>query len=66
VRDGRADRGTIGLTRARRDLLPMSDLYDNDFVLWSERQSDLLRRLASGEPVNESPDWPNIVEDIES
>jgi Domain of unknown function DUF29 len=44
----------------------MSDLYGNDFVLWSERQSDLLRRLASGEPVNESPDWPNIVEEIES
>ncbi|MFL5280867.1 MAG: DUF29 domain-containing protein [Rhodopila sp.] len=44
----------------------MSDLYDNDFVLWSERQSELLRRLASGEPVNESPDWPNIVEEIES
>jgi Domain of unknown function DUF29 len=44
----------------------MSDLYDNDFVLWSERQSELLRRLAAGEPVNESPDWPNIVEEIES
>jgi hypothetical protein len=43
----------------------MSDLYDNDFVLWSERQSELLRRLASGEPVNESPDWPNIVEEVE-
>jgi hypothetical protein len=44
----------------------MSDLYDSDFVLWSERQSELLRRLAAGEPVNESPDWPNIVEEIES
>jgi hypothetical protein len=44
----------------------MSDLYDNDFVLWSERQSELLRRLAAGESTNESPDWPNIVEEIES
>lgn len=44
----------------------MSDLYDSDFVLWSERQSELLRRLAAGEPINESPDWPNIVEEIES
>nr|WP_294555313.1 DUF29 domain-containing protein [uncultured Rhodopila sp.] len=44
----------------------MSDLYDSDFVLWSERQSELLRRLAAGEPVNEPPDWPNIVEEIES
>jgi hypothetical protein len=25
-----------------------------------------LRRLAAGEPVNEKPDWPNIVEEIES
>jgi hypothetical protein len=44
----------------------MSDLYDSDFVLWSERQSELLRRLAAGESVNESPDWPHIVEEIES
>jgi hypothetical protein len=44
----------------------MSDLYDDDILLWSERQSDLLRRVAAGEPVNEAPDWPNIVEEIES
>ena len=24
----------------------MSDLYDHDILLWSERQSDLLRRIA--------------------
>jgi hypothetical protein len=35
-------------------------------VRWSERQAELLRRLAAGESVNESPDWPNIVEEIES
>ncbi|MEA2744008.1 MAG: hypothetical protein QOG25_2379 [Acetobacteraceae bacterium] len=44
----------------------MSDLYEDDIVLWSERQAELLRRVAAGEPVNEAPDWPNIVEEIES
>jgi len=44
----------------------MSDLYDTDILLWSERQRDLLRRVAAGEPVNEAPDWPNIIEEIES
>jgi hypothetical protein len=44
----------------------MSDLYDTDILIWSERQRDLLRRVAAGEPVNEAPDWPNIIEEIES
>ena len=44
----------------------MSDLYDDDILLWSERQSELLRRIAAGEPVNERPDWPNIIEEVES
>lgn len=44
----------------------MSDLYDDDILLWSERQSELLRRLGTGEPVNERPDWPNIIEEVES
>ncbi len=44
----------------------MSELYDEDILLWSERQSALLRRIASGEPVNEHPDWPNIIEEVES
>ena len=43
-----------------------STLYDEDIILWSERQADLLRRLAAGEPMNEAPDWTNIVEEIES
>jgi hypothetical protein len=43
----------------------MSD-YDSDILLWSEHQARLLRRVAAGEPVNETPDWPNIVEEIES
>lgn len=42
----------------------MSD-YDTDILIWSEHQAELLRRLASGEPMNEAPDWPNIAEEIE-
>jgi hypothetical protein len=45
----------------------MSDLYEDDIVLWSERQADLLRRRAAGELVNDAElDWPNIAEEIES
>jgi hypothetical protein len=44
----------------------MSGLYGRDILIWSERQRDLLRRVAAGEPVNEAPDWPNIIEEIES
>jgi len=45
----------------------MSDLYDEDIVLWSERQGELLRRRAAGEFVNEAAlDWSNIAEEIES
>jgi hypothetical protein len=44
----------------------MSDLYDNDILIWSEHQAELLRRVAAGEPVNEAPDWQNIIEEIES
>jgi Domain of unknown function DUF29 len=44
----------------------MGDLYDEDILAWSERQADLLRRLAGGEPVNERLDWSNIIEEVES
>ena len=44
----------------------MSELYDTDILMWSERQSQLLRRLASGERVNDQVDWQNVVEEIES
>ncbi|MGE0222987.1 MAG: DUF29 domain-containing protein [Acetobacteraceae bacterium] len=40
------------------------DLYDRDVLLWSERQADLLRRLARGERVNDV-DWAQVVEEIE-
>lgn len=41
----------------------MSD-YETDVLLWSEHQADLLRRVAAGEPVNEQPDWANIIEEV--
>jgi hypothetical protein len=44
----------------------MTDLYDEDILLWSERQATLLRRLSAGERVNDQVDWPNIIEEIES
>ncbi len=44
----------------------MSNLYDRDIVEWAEHQAALLRRLGAGEAVNEQPDWPNLVEEVES
>lgn len=38
--------------------------YDSDFLVWSERQAELLRRVSAGEPVNEQPDWTNIIEEL--
>jgi Domain of unknown function DUF29 len=45
----------------------MSDIYDDDVLLWSERQAALLRRVAAGGRINAADlDWPNIIEEIES
>jgi Domain of unknown function DUF29 len=44
----------------------MSDLYDTDFLAWTEEQAALLRRLADGERVNNQVDWGNVIEEIES
>jgi hypothetical protein len=45
----------------------MSGLYETDILLWSDRQADLLRRVAAGERIDdEAPDWANIIEEIES
>jgi hypothetical protein len=53
--------------RVTTDYVPsMSDLYETDVVTWSDRQADLLRRIAAGERVNDLVDWPNVVEEIES
>jgi uncharacterized protein YjhX (UPF0386 family) len=44
----------------------MSDVYDTDILLWSERQAQLLRRLAAGERVNDLVDWENVIEEVDS
>jgi hypothetical protein len=44
----------------------MSDLYDEDILLWSERQAQLLRQHAATARANDAIDWPNIIEEIES
>ena len=43
----------------------MSD-YDADILIWSQRQSALLRRLSGGEQINDKVDWENVIEEIES
>jgi hypothetical protein len=49
-------------------MLPdMSDLYDDDILLWSERQAALLRQAAAEPRTNQpTPDWANIIEEIEA
>jgi len=44
----------------------MNDLYEDDVLLWSEQQADLLRRHAATARSNDAIDWPNIIEEIES
>ncbi len=39
------------------------DLYERDILEWSERQADLLRRVAGGERANHV-DWPHVIEEI--
>jgi hypothetical protein len=44
-----------------------ADLYTEDILLWSERQAALLRRAAIGDRLNdEQPDWPRVIEEIDS
>lgn len=40
-------------------------LYERDALAWAEHQAELLRRLAAGERVNESVDWPNLIEEVQ-
>jgi hypothetical protein len=43
----------------------MSDLYDTDFLQWTERQAELLRRRAETAN-NDELDYLNLAEEIES
>jgi len=57
----------VGSSQADRGITPVSERYDEDIVLWSERQADLLRRLAAGERVNNGElDWLNLAEEIQA
>jgi hypothetical protein len=44
----------------------MSQAYDDDVLEWSEHQARLLRQHAAGRGGNETPDWENIIEEVES
>jgi hypothetical protein len=44
---------------------PMTDLYTDDILLWSQTQSALLRRLAAGEQIESTIDWEHVAEEIE-
>ena len=44
----------------------MGALYDMDVLEWSEHQARLLRQHAAGQATNETPDWANVIEEIES
>ena len=39
-------------------------LYEQDFLIWSETQATLLRRLAEGERVNALVDWANLIDEV--
>jgi hypothetical protein len=41
----------------------MANLCDDDIVLWSERQAELLRQHAATARVNGSIDWADIIEE---
>lgn len=43
----------------------MSNLYEDDILIWSEQQAEQLRRHAAGAN-DPALDWPNIIEEIES
>ena len=39
-------------------------LYEQDALAWSERQADLLRRVAAGDELDEAVDWPNVIDEV--
>ena len=44
-----------------------ADLYDTDFITWSERQAYAIRKAAAERVnVSEPIDWANVAEEIES
>jgi hypothetical protein len=42
-------------------------LYDMEILEWSEQQAALLLRVVAGKRLNNAtPDWGNIIEEVES
>jgi Domain of unknown function DUF29 len=59
------------LTEGDEGMAKLNNLYDEDFVRWTEEQAAALRRAASLPPAeargsNVPPDWENLAEEIES
>ncbi len=42
-----------------------TDLYEHDFIGWTEQQARLLREAATGQRTNLSLDWEHLAEEIE-
>lgn len=40
-------------------------LYETDALAWAEQQARLLRRLATGERLNEVVDWAHVIEEVQ-
>ncbi len=47
------------------DDVKLDGLDERDALAWAEQQSELLRRLAAGEAVNDVVDWPNVIEEVQ-
>lgn len=45
---------------------PHEQPHDTDVLAWSRQQTELLRRMAAGERVNDKLDWPHLIEEIDS
>src|SRR5437016_3040413 len=43
-----------------------SSLYDDDILLWSEQQAEVIRRLATRRELSNELDIENVAEEIES
>jgi hypothetical protein len=56
----------VGQSRLQAGEDAVGDLYEADVLEWSERQAALLRQHAAGKLGNETPDWSNIIEEVES
>jgi uncharacterized protein DUF29 len=69
--EARTDRGSTDVAADERRLVDLKGaddvtVYDTDILIWAESQAELLRRVGTGEPINDQIDWENVAEEIES